>query len=325
MTMTNLIKSIFQAHPFHLVSPSPWPILTCVSLLSLTTSLVLNLKSMKLISFLVILTNYLINKFTIITSRFISLQNTLNCLFTIINSTKLNNYLYIGYNYIYPVVFLATWALCFYYSNYNYLFIFTLLIRLILIKYLSITIIDLSTYLLLNWNNISNSRKTLIIMSIILLVITLISTISYLALDIYRVYMNPLNENGAGSENVGGSGGGNSSGGPNNPGGPVSCGGFYDNEEKDERGESSSVYETLRQKQAEYSRIYRSKKKAEDAEGFKEKERIRAQKIRDKKKEEKKEQEKKEEKEMNDRTHSTLKAMIQSPEDFDYIWDNYTR
>ena len=36
--MTNLIRSNFQAHPFHLVSPSPWPILTCASLLALTTS-----------------------------------------------------------------------------------------------------------------------------------------------------------------------------------------------------------------------------------------------------------------------------------------------
>ncbi len=39
--MTNLIRSNFQAHPFHLVSPSPWPILTCVSLYALTTSGVL--------------------------------------------------------------------------------------------------------------------------------------------------------------------------------------------------------------------------------------------------------------------------------------------
>jgi hypothetical protein len=36
--MTNLIRSNFQAHPFHLVSPSPWPLLTCVSLLTLKTS-----------------------------------------------------------------------------------------------------------------------------------------------------------------------------------------------------------------------------------------------------------------------------------------------
>ena len=36
--MTNLIKAIFKTHCFHLVSPSPWPISTCVSLLALTTS-----------------------------------------------------------------------------------------------------------------------------------------------------------------------------------------------------------------------------------------------------------------------------------------------
>jgi len=36
--MTNLIRSNFQAHPFHLVSPSPWPLFTCISLLTLTTA-----------------------------------------------------------------------------------------------------------------------------------------------------------------------------------------------------------------------------------------------------------------------------------------------
>jgi len=36
--MTNLTRSSFQAHPFHLVSPSPWPLLTSASLLTLTTS-----------------------------------------------------------------------------------------------------------------------------------------------------------------------------------------------------------------------------------------------------------------------------------------------
>lgn len=39
--MTNLIRSNFQAHPFHLVSPSPWPLFTSISLLTLTTSGVL--------------------------------------------------------------------------------------------------------------------------------------------------------------------------------------------------------------------------------------------------------------------------------------------
>lgn len=39
--MTNSIRSRFQAHPFHLVSPSPWPIYTSFSLWSLTVSFVL--------------------------------------------------------------------------------------------------------------------------------------------------------------------------------------------------------------------------------------------------------------------------------------------
>lgn len=43
--MTNLIRSTFQAHPFHLVSPSPWPIYTCISLLTLTTCGVLSMHS----------------------------------------------------------------------------------------------------------------------------------------------------------------------------------------------------------------------------------------------------------------------------------------
>ena len=41
--MTNFIRSNFQAHPFHLVSPSPWPIYTCISLLTLTTAGVLSM------------------------------------------------------------------------------------------------------------------------------------------------------------------------------------------------------------------------------------------------------------------------------------------
>ena len=36
--MTNITRSNFQAHPFHLVSPSPWPIYTSLALLTLTTS-----------------------------------------------------------------------------------------------------------------------------------------------------------------------------------------------------------------------------------------------------------------------------------------------
>ena len=41
--MSNLTRSNFQGHPFHLVSPSPWPIYTASSLLTLTTSAVLTM------------------------------------------------------------------------------------------------------------------------------------------------------------------------------------------------------------------------------------------------------------------------------------------
>jgi len=39
--MTYLTRSNFQAHPYHLVSPSPWPLFTCIALFILTTSAVL--------------------------------------------------------------------------------------------------------------------------------------------------------------------------------------------------------------------------------------------------------------------------------------------
>jgi len=41
--MPNIIRSNFQDHPFHLVSPSPWPLYTSVSLLSLATSTALSM------------------------------------------------------------------------------------------------------------------------------------------------------------------------------------------------------------------------------------------------------------------------------------------
>ena len=41
--MTYSTRSNFQSHPFHLVSPSPWPLFTCISLLTLTTSGVLTM------------------------------------------------------------------------------------------------------------------------------------------------------------------------------------------------------------------------------------------------------------------------------------------
>ena len=41
--MKNIIRSNFQSHPFHLVSPSPWPLYTSISLLTLTTTGVLTI------------------------------------------------------------------------------------------------------------------------------------------------------------------------------------------------------------------------------------------------------------------------------------------
>ena len=52
--MLNINRSHFQGHPFHLVSPSPWPILTCISLFTLTTSGVLNMHSFSNAGYLII-------------------------------------------------------------------------------------------------------------------------------------------------------------------------------------------------------------------------------------------------------------------------------
>ena len=41
--MTQLIRNNFQSHPYHLVSPSPWPLNTSISLFALTTSGVLTM------------------------------------------------------------------------------------------------------------------------------------------------------------------------------------------------------------------------------------------------------------------------------------------
>ena len=43
--MTQIVRSNFQNHPFHLVSPSPWPLFTSSSLLSLTISGALSMHS----------------------------------------------------------------------------------------------------------------------------------------------------------------------------------------------------------------------------------------------------------------------------------------
>jgi len=41
--VVNIVRTIFQDHPFHLVSPSPWPLCTSISLLSLATSIALSM------------------------------------------------------------------------------------------------------------------------------------------------------------------------------------------------------------------------------------------------------------------------------------------
>jgi cytochrome c oxidase subunit 3 len=39
--MTNLTRTQFQSHPYHLVEPSPWPLLTSFAVLTMTVSGVL--------------------------------------------------------------------------------------------------------------------------------------------------------------------------------------------------------------------------------------------------------------------------------------------
>ena len=46
-------KSNFQNHPFHLVSPSPWPLYTSISLFILTTSTVLFMHGFNLFEYLI--------------------------------------------------------------------------------------------------------------------------------------------------------------------------------------------------------------------------------------------------------------------------------
>ena len=48
-------RSIFQAHPFHLVSPSPWPVYTSICLLALTSAGVLTMHTYFISSILVLL------------------------------------------------------------------------------------------------------------------------------------------------------------------------------------------------------------------------------------------------------------------------------
>ncbi len=58
--MTNLIRSNFQAHPFHLVSPSPWPLYTSLSLFILTTSTALSMHNFNNLYYLLYLGLFLV-------------------------------------------------------------------------------------------------------------------------------------------------------------------------------------------------------------------------------------------------------------------------
>lgn len=53
--MTNLKRSEFQAHPFHLVSPSPWPLDTSTCLFILTCSGVMTIHNFPYASYFLFL------------------------------------------------------------------------------------------------------------------------------------------------------------------------------------------------------------------------------------------------------------------------------
>nr|QGX43788.1 cytochrome c oxidase subunit 3 [Niveomyces insectorum] len=58
--MINSVRSNFQDHPFHLVSPSPWPLYTSLSLYSLTTSTALSMHNFNNAYFFVYLSVFLL-------------------------------------------------------------------------------------------------------------------------------------------------------------------------------------------------------------------------------------------------------------------------
>jgi cytochrome c oxidase subunit 3 len=79
--MANSIRGNFQAHPFHLVSPSPWPLFSSMSLLCLTTSIVMSIHGF----FFIII---------FLTNAFISLVSTMSLWFrdVISEATYLGNH-----------------------------------------------------------------------------------------------------------------------------------------------------------------------------------------------------------------------------------------
>lgn len=61
--MSQIVRSNFQDHPFHLVSPSPWPLFTSISLLNLATSTALSMHNfynsyiLNIISFILVVSS----------------------------------------------------------------------------------------------------------------------------------------------------------------------------------------------------------------------------------------------------------------------------
>lgn len=82
--MTNVIRSNFQDHPFHLVSPSPWPLYTSISLLNLATSTALSMHNfyngyiLNIISFILVISSMSFWFRDVISEGKLKFQNTLS-------------------------------------------------------------------------------------------------------------------------------------------------------------------------------------------------------------------------------------------------------
>jgi cytochrome c oxidase subunit 3 len=105
--MSNLIRSQFQAHPFHLVSPSPWPIFTCISLLTLTTTGVLTMHGFNNVEYFLYFA-----LFTLISSMSFWFRD-------VISEGKFIYLLHINRNYIFNNVWLFSY-LCLLFIWYKY-------------------------------------------------------------------------------------------------------------------------------------------------------------------------------------------------------------
>ena len=115
--MSNLERSNFQAHPFHLVSPSPWPVYSSVSLLVLTTSGVLTMHGFQSIGYCLIIALFsliltmsfwfrdiisegklkktIINVSTLYIARAIPKENIYEALLNYLKENNVNSFIYI--------------------------------------------------------------------------------------------------------------------------------------------------------------------------------------------------------------------------------------